>query len=222
MSKLATHIGNIVSLFVLIAYMALSFGCESIRLTNNGVKKPRIETPSSLNKYLRNKNLENEINLIPKFEYLHSIILSGISPTTVYVFDKNGEEIQLPGASNKCAPEPSLFIKDLRSDKQYLISNSLFLDSLHQWVYTEEGKDVDLKEINVDFYIVIFWAVWPGEKVFQRDIMGTINAFKDNTNAKIKLILINLDKQDIWGKENLSKVRFTKKEMNVSFGVDKN
>jgi hypothetical protein len=219
MKKITVKIENVVKGTVFSICIISFFGCESIRLSNGGAKNPDVETASSLNAYLKAEGMEKELNFIPKFQSLYSIILSGISPTTVYVFDKKGREIRLPIASNKCGLEPALFIKALRADKEYPIIAGLIVDSLQQWLTTVEQKDAILTDdiVNADFYVVVFWAVWAGEKVFQRDIVSTVNAAKENQQAKIKLALVNLDKQASWGEENLKKVSFTKKGMNILY-----
>jgi hypothetical protein len=198
--------------------MMLLFSCKQASLISYGVKTPNEETKESQALFLKKVNAGEEINLTPDFNSLSSIIISGMTPTSVYIFDQKKNNIKLPGASNKCTLEPTIFIQSLVPANNYSYITDQNRDSIYSW-FKNRGKDNSYtdKQDDFDFQIFITWAIWPGEKVFRRDIQQCIDAAKNNKNAKIQLVLLNLDKQADWGKENLKKVRFTKQSMSIIY-----
>jgi hypothetical protein len=203
---------------VYIALIFLFLSCKQASLLSYGVKQPHEETRESQISFLKTVNAGDQVNLIPAFESLSSIILSGMTPTSVYIFDKNENNIKLPGASNKCALEPTIFIESLKPSNNYSYVEDHNADSIYNWFHnTQADNPYTGKQDDFDFYVFITWAIWPGEKVFRRDIQPCINAAKNSRNAKMKVVLLNLDKQADWGKENLKKVKFTKQSMFVIY-----
>lgn len=203
------------SLFMLI----LLSPCKNSSLLVNGVKRPKAETPEQLKYFLVSTNSPEQNFTVVKFEELASVIINGITPTSVYVFDKKGNNLKLPGSvNNKCAPEPSLFIQRLTPSKEYNTDSTFDLKSINSWICTTDNKDFIVNNnVDPDFYVFITWAVWPGKKIFQRDIMSCISSAKNNKESKIELVLVNLDMQTIWGEDNLKKVEFTRTSMNVRY-----
>ena len=104
--------------------------CRQITLAVNGAKKPKIETPDHMETFLHSTGCTEAKTAILKFDALPSAIANGMIPTQVYVFDKAGNGLKLPGATNKCAPDPSIFIQNLDPSKQYKKDSSLDLMSM--------------------------------------------------------------------------------------------
>jgi hypothetical protein len=110
------------------------------------------------------------------------------------------------------------FIQGLTAATRYNTDSSFDLRSLSGWICTTDKNDFILtNNPGPDFYVFITWAVWPGNKVFRRDVMSCISAVKKNKVSKIELVLVNLDMQSMWGKDNLKKVEFTRTAMNVRY-----
>jgi len=68
---------------------------------------------------------------------------------------------------------------------------------------------------SVDFVAVVTWAKWIGKKVLERDVASCLQVVAENKQVVFDLILINLDKQAIWGPENLEKVKMTRTSLEV-------
>lgn len=202
---------------IILALMLFFFSCKEVELSTNAVKDPKIESPASIHLFLTSNKCANEKSAAMRFSALSSMVRYEISPTSVYVFDKKGNNLKLPGATNKCAPEPSLFIQRLSASRQYEQAADAFnLNNIKDWiqVYDRKGWKIDDK---ADYFVFVTWAIWPGKKVFNRDIMSCISAARNNRNAKIDIVLINLDLQSEWGEENLKKVKFTKNSMAILY-----
>jgi hypothetical protein len=200
--------------FIWILFLFVS--CNSLSLLNAGVKNPKAESIEDQRRFLARYQLNDEMSTVIPFESLTPVIYNGFTPTSVYVFDKKGNNLKLPGATNKCAPEPRFFIEGLDAKKYYNKSNDFPLDSIKKWVRTMDFKNIELMD-QCDFYVFITWAIWTGHKVFERDIQTCIQSAQKNNKAKIHVTLLNLDMQEQWGKENLEKVSFTKTAMNVRY-----
>jgi hypothetical protein len=169
--------------------LTLLLSCKDSSLLVKGVKRPKAETPEQLKSFLASANSPEQNFAVIKFDELASVIMNGITPTSVYLFDKKGNNLMLPGSvNNKCAPEPSLFIQGLSPFKQYNADSAFDLKSLKSWICTIEKKDLVLNKSDPDFYVFVTWAVWPGKKIFQRDIMSCISAIKNNTSVKLSVI----------------------------------
>ena len=190
--------------------------CRQITLVVNGAKKPKIETPDHMETFLHSTGCTEAKTAILKFDALPSAIANGMIPTQVYVFDKAGNGLKLPGATNKCAPDPSIFIQNLDPFKQYKMDTSLDLRSMIDFLNTTHNEPFHADSDGSDFYVFVTWAVWPGKKVFKRDIMSCISAVRKNKNSRICLLLVNVDMQSAWGEDNLKRVEFTTTSMRVN------
>lgn len=158
------------------------------------------------------------INTIPSFDNLMPLLTNGIGPSSVYVFDRSGNNLKLPGAEkNKCGPEPTFFLQKLDLNTRYERVDDLTLDTLANWLQKMDGSKLKVQQGGADFYVFLTWAMWQGDKIFEKDIKSSIEAAQKNNNAKLQLYLVNLDKQRSWGEANLKKVHFTKTSMNVMY-----
>lgn len=189
--------------------------CKQISLISEGVRKPKIENKQSIEAFLTKVNCHTEKSAVLNFSSLMDVIIANVTPTSVYVFNKKGEFIQLPGATNKCAPEPSFFLRDLgTAGKEYKpVNNGIDLEKFKRWIIPY--KQPLFSDIDVEYTVFITWAIWPGRKVFQRDVQSCISSVRENKKSRIELILVNLDMQQDWGEENLKKVEFTRTSINL-------
>lgn len=204
-------------IFIWVFMVVIFTSCKETELIINGVKNPKVENAKSIHSFLSSVNCSNEKSAALKFSALSSLIFYGITPTSVYVFDKNGNNLKLPGATNKCSPDPAQFIQRLSRLQEYKLTDGTFnLKDLKNWILFY--GDGHLKpDDSVDYFVFVTWAIWSGKKVFSRDVMSCISAAKNNKSAKMDIILINLDMQSEWDAENLKKVRFTKTSMSVLY-----
>jgi hypothetical protein len=191
--------------------------CKGSETLFSGVKNPGTESPESISAFLYTVNCEKEKSTILNFSSLTSVIFYGITPSSVYVFDKKSNQLKLPGETNKCSAEPAFFIQNLSAFKEYKpVENSFKLKDIQKWLLKPDGTSF-IVDNDADFTVFIFWAVWTGKKIFLRDILSCIDAANNNKDTKIDMVLINMDKQFVWGEKNLKRVKFTKTSMQLLY-----
>lgn len=139
--------------------------------------------------------------------------------TTIHIFSRSGKAIQIgPGEVKACGPDPVPFIRDMDKNQSYTLStDSLVLDSITVRLLLPDGSGFQYRRPDsVDFVAVITWAKWMGKKVIDRDVASCVQAVADNKQAVFDLIMVNLDKQEVWGPGNLEKVKLTRTSLEVT------
>lgn len=199
----------------LMLFIATPSFCVSLQ-GQKGVSRPRVQDSLSVYSFLAKYSLKKSEVGVLRFDSLISVISNGVSPTTVFLFDSQGRRVKLPGATNRCAPEPVEFIGHLDRSHSYPFDPSgISLNQVTMWSRWLSGENKSEK--SYDFTVILFWSIWSGQKVFKRDILSCYRNAVENKQVLIRVILINTDLQAEWGAENLSKVRFTKWGMELFY-----
>ena len=195
--------------YIIIAVVMIA--CRPVGFLAMGVKKPAVENVVSIGNFLQQSSIQHGRHVISSFPgYLSNYMELGL--TTIHVFSKSGKAVQLgPHQIKACGPDPVPFIRDLDKDKYALSSDSLVLDSITARLLLPDGAAFHYQRPDsVDFVAVITWAKWIGRKILNRDVVSCVQAVRENKQAVFDLIIVNLDKQAVWGSANLEKVISTR------------
>lgn len=195
----------------------IMIACRPVGFLTMGVKKPKVEDAASIHSFLQQTNMQSGRHVISSFNgYLSNYMELGL--TTIHIFSRNGRAVQLgPNEVKACGPDPVPFIQFMKKDQSYaLSSDSLVLDSITARLLLPDGSAFHYQRTDsVDFVAVITWTKWIGKKILERDVASCMQAVADNKQAVFDLIMINLDKQAVWGPANLEKVRSTRTSIYV-------
>jgi len=199
---------NIWHLLILILGLSL-MGCKKILLIHYQVKKPKVENPESLQKFIKKNNFTESEHFALSFEGFKARI-NILSFPGIEIYTNEGEYIPYPGEET-CKGGASEFIEILKTPLQFLTRDSLNLKNLIGDLRTLEGRETNSNQLvnpkTDDYVIVIYWAKFVG-KTNARDIDGWKENIANNSNSTFKTIMVNCDFQEWWGKENLSKAGF--------------
>jgi hypothetical protein len=191
--------------------------CRPVGFMVMGVKKPKLENAASIHNYLQQSKLQHGRHVISSFHgYLDNNIELGL--TTIHIFSKEGRSLKLgPENRNSCGPDPVPFLANMNNKQPYaLSSDSLVLDSITARLLLPDGSQFQYQRPDsIDFVAVVTWAKWIGKKVLERDVASCLQAVAGNKQVEFDLIMVNLDKQAIWGPENIEKVKMTRTSLEV-------
>lgn len=191
--------------------------CRPVLFLVNGVKKPKVENAASIRNYLQHSSIQNGRHVISSYNgFLSNNVDLGL--TTIHIFSREGRSVSVfDHATNSCGPDPVPMIRNMNKEQAYAISSdSLVLDSITNRLLLPDGSRFQYRRADsVDFVAVITWAKWIGKKVLDRDVGSCLQAVADNKQAVFDVIIVNLDKQAIWGRENLEKVKMTRTSMEI-------
>ena len=76
--------------------------------------------------------------------------------------------------------------------------------------YSLEGNKLNVIEIaNYDFVLILPFAKFYGNNLQIKDLKKYYQSAINNPNAKFKIVFLNLDKQEWWGKEANDKINIS-------------
>lgn len=188
--------------------------CRSVFMYAYGIRKPKIEREASLNQFVTKLHINEYPQAVSSFDgYLNNLQLGVIDAN---VFAKNGQLIRMPANNSACGPDPAVFLRTINKNNRYNYHNSLHLDSFSTSWLSPNGLPFNYKQSDsADFVVVLTWSKWAGRRMIKRDVRSCLEAIQANTQTHIQVVLLNMDKQQLWGKENNSKVTFTKNTVAV-------
>jgi len=162
-----------------------------------GIKKPDIENKISILKYSKKKGIDTtDIVAINVDAYTSK--LNGIPD--IDIFDKNGKYIEYRQTDSSCNAGLFSFIPELKPDGIYKLSEKTDLGTELKKIRTLTGESYIIKDkSNYDFFLIIYWAVFTG-RLNKNHVLVWEQEASNNKNAKIKVIKVNVDIQECWGK----------------------
>lgn len=189
-------------ILVFITVIFLLQSCESVMKTIKGVKKPKIETYLTTQKYL----LKNHIDTtrLVYFKNLNSFGYASkkklLDVPNVLFFDKSGFFVDYKKSPTDCNAKVGGFIHDLETF-QFMKSDSTKTISDIKKLIVSPNKN--LKFENSDITVFITWTKWSGalnrEKTF--DWVRLLDEAK-RKGVSVNYYLLNCDFQENW---NLTK-----------------
>lgn len=181
--------------------LLLNSSCQSILMKMYGVKDPEIENENSIKKSALKYQLDTtNIVSINSNDFLYE--LNGRSIPDAAIYDSKGNYIEYRASDTSCNAGLFEFIPNLSTNNSYNKPDSAKLEVELKKILDLKGnliknQDAILKG-NADFYVLIYWTVWTG-KLNKDHVKIWEDAAKNNKNAKIKVIKVNLDFQEHWG-----------------------
>lgn len=182
--------------FIIFGILSLS-SCKFVIKTFYGIKKPKIETEKSLKKYLKRKGINsNNIYAVSQNDFMQITKQIGGIPE-ILIFDKNGNNIMYK-EEGQCNANAFDFIDNISKDMKFKYNNSLKLDNYISKLKYFNGKPATIdKSKDIDFYLFIFWARYTG-RLNKNHVKIWEKLANNNTKCNIKVIKVNLDKQEWW------------------------
>jgi hypothetical protein len=185
-----------------ILFIAVFFSsCKQIFLWKYGVKAPRIETQSSILNYAK-KQGQNPENI---FLFRDSLAYNSFIKDTVFnkaflsaiVFDKHGSIVDYKDPKS-CQWSAVGYIEKLKRDTTYSVDTTHnFFSVLPSLVHLNGQSMVNGNPQDYDYIVLFTWAKFIG-KINER-LFAINEAAKNNPNASIRVISLNVDMLDSWG-----------------------
>lgn len=192
-------------------YMSLA-SCNPIMMKLYGIKDPELENEKSIRKSALKYDLDTTAILtVTSTEFLDKISKTGIPDVAIY--DRNGKYIEYRQTDTSCNAGLFQFIPDLKTGANYHQPDSASLEK--EWAKFRDLKGNRVaKPEEADFYVLIYWAVFAG-KLNKDHVKVWEDLAKNNKNAHIKVIKVNMDMQEYWpeaDKEKLTGKKSKKKQ----------
>ena len=193
------------SLFVKTAVLSivLLFGsCQAILRKVYDLKNPAIENERTILNFAKKYNLDTT-NIVTMNASDYPEFANGKSIPDADIFDMAGNYIEYRQSDTSCNAGLFQFIPDLNRNGKYNQSGKTSLNSIFPKLRNLKGEKLE-KITPADFYILIYWTVYTG-KLNKDHVKIWEELATKNTNAKIKVLKVNLDIQENWGKDQTDK-----------------
>jgi len=165
-----------------------------------GVKNPKIENKESIIKYCKKKGMSmDNLATINLDDYVSK--LNGVPD--VDIFNKKDDYIEYRQTDSSCNAGLFAFVPELHRDSVYRLTGKTNFNDEIKKLRTLTGEQFVLSDTSdYDFYVIMYWARFTG-----RLNKNHINIWEqeacNNINAKIKVIKVNVDIQEYWGKPGI-------------------
>lgn len=201
-------------LFVLTFMITLASSCRPIMLKLYGIKNPDIENRKTVQKKAKKFGLDTaNIVTVKSGNFLKAMKDAGGIPDAA-IFNSEGEYIEYRSTDTSCNAGLFGFIPDLKRGGVYRKTGKTSLKAeLSTW-NDLSGKSFDQANLKpADFYVLIYWTVWTG-RLNKDHVKVWENLAKDNKQARVEVIKVNLDFQEYWDKaeRDLIMERMSKKK----------
>lgn len=212
---------------LLVVSAALIFGCSIIKTEH--IKPPGIENERSINRWLKSTQLlDNDyivLTLAPEF-YFNFEFSSKIKFTPLFYPFKSRSILVYNGCTTKiCMNQLRSFTEGINPSTMYnpdVIKDSILTiekglsfekvvyESFANYFCTTKGEKYTLHQDSLlDYYLILPFTTFFGTKTQIRDMKSFLTATYSNTKSKFKVILLNMDKQEWWGKEWNEKIELS-------------
>lgn len=179
--------------FVAIFFFLTS--CNPIMMKLYGVKDPELENEQSIRKRALKYDLDTT-NIVTVHSREYPKMLKGKSIPDAAIYDSKGKYIEYRQTDTSCNAGLFQFIPDLSLGNAYHQPDSANLQA--EWAKFRDLKGNKLAEPEpADFYVLIYWAVWTG-KLNKDHVKVWEDLARNNKNARIKVVKVNLDFQEYW------------------------
>lgn len=169
-----------------------------------GVKKPKVQEISEIQKFITRKGQLNSTLSLDKSSFINKISTSSSYFSKWELFDRNGNIIiPLDTNINHCNGYTINFFQSLQ-DKNYIVDkqNNLFNDTILLNGLTHlNGEKYSFPEKNkTDYILVIYWATFMGK--YSTDLLNLEKIAMKNPLVSVSSIIINMDFKKYYGISN--------------------
>ncbi|MCX6278249.1 MAG: hypothetical protein NT004_09150 [Bacteroidetes bacterium] len=196
-------------LVILSILFVIANSCKSYIKLKHGISNPDEETPGSLITFLEKQNFptQNLYMFSDSSAYCNALRKDIFRKNLLshLIFDRKGNLTYRD--TTKCQWAGYKLICALHPDSIYLTTNELTVNQvLENIVPFGLGNGKNQGDPTPDFTIIVTWAKFLGKYNYRLfDLEG---ALKENKNAKIRLIWLNIDMQKSWHLKPSQKMSF--------------
>jgi hypothetical protein len=184
------------SILIIVLLTALT-GCQAVMKKMYGIKNPDIESEKNILKKAAKFELDqNNIVCVNIEDFVGTLQGQGIPDCSIY--DAKGKYIEYREADTSCNAGLFGFIPALRLNAEYRQPDTLSLQQEFMKFRDLKGNPVNVEE-GYDFYLLIYWTVWAG-RLNKDHVKVWEDLAKENKQARIKVVKVNLDFQEHWDK----------------------
>ena len=192
-------------LFAAIALVFLFCGCQAIMLKMYGIKNPKVEDHASIRKKAVHFDLDTtNIVTVRSENFLKEY--AGNSLPDAAIFDAKGNYIEYRVTDTSCNAGLFDFIPALVPAGPYNKTAKTTLDIELAKFLDLDGRPIKpVVEPGIDFYVLIYWAVWEG-RLNKDHVKAWEDLAKANQKAHIKVIKVDMDFQQYWSPEERQRI----------------
>lgn len=180
--------------------------CTPLARVLYGVKQPAVESPKTIVAFNKSMGFTNAPVYALKPDAWS--LKPSVEILDVYVFDKEGRFIPYKDPSKpNCSGPAELFLSYLDKQTTYLTGDEWTLNSFYALLQSLDCKAVaPTHQSDVDFYVFFTTAKFAGRKLQQKKTVVWMDSLQQNHSVKVETILVNMDFQKCWSKEQLEAV----------------
>ena len=192
----------VIVLLILLAFLP---SCKTFILKSlYGIKKPKVESEISILKYASKKGLlQDNIFTLTQDDWTWAVqnISFAKSIPDIMVFDKNGNLLKYREES-QCNAKAFSFLLSLTKESKFEYDYLLTMKDLTTKLKDLKGNNTSFTiNDSSDYYVFIFWAVWIG-RLNKDHVKEWETDAHNNNNCSIKVVKVNMDKQEWWDKKH--------------------
>jgi hypothetical protein len=187
---------NVKLLLLLIIVLGLN-SCKTVMMKYYGASNPKLETNSTVEKYLHKKNIDTtNLYMLKNFKSFLAFSNNVMTPNGFF-YNRNGYYVDYNQTPKQCNANVGQFILDLKNINQGE-KDTKNLREVINFICDKSGNTVHFEE-GYDVYVLISWAKYVGklndEKAFEWvDIIAKTNF----EGLKVKYYLVNVDLYNSW------------------------
>lgn len=161
-----------------------------------GVRKPRVESSSSLLKKAIGIGLDTlDMMTLSSDSFLYRLKYSKLPDADL--FDAEGNYIEYRTTDTSCNAGLFGFIPDLEKGGVYKKTGKKTLQTYMNALRDIRGGQAKLSGSGYDFYVFVTWAVWIG-RLNKDHSLEWQKLAKSNSKCKIKFVCVDMDFQSHW------------------------
>jgi len=189
-------------IFVLTTFACLFLSCTRLLFFYEGVRKPELETPEHLQKFLIRKEIDTtELLCFEDTSALYRFYTQKIGFPEARFFNRKRQMVDYREKPSDCNARVFTFMEKMDRINDLPADSTKPLDSfICDLAYVKDLRPFQLETNEYDIYLVMYWAKWLGKvnkrKIFEWEKLA-IQAKDKGLN--IRVIKINADFQQSWG-----------------------
>ena len=190
-----------------IACLMLFSSCKWLLMKSYGIKQPKYESVKSIVKKSRYYGFDTSMVLVMNPYAVGSFFSRGIPEGEV--FDRSGRYIEYKMTDTSCNAGLFGFLHQLKTDTLFRIFPERTLSKeIKRFRRMDKAPLSESYFKPADFYVFLTWAKWIG-KLNKDHVKEWEKLIQKNSNAKIQLVLVNLDFMKDWTREEKDYVEKT-------------
>jgi len=189
-------------IFIISLAACVCFSCTKLALIYEGVKKPALETPDRLTKFLIRQQIDtSEMLCFQDTLALYRFYGQHIGIPEARFFNRQKQLVDYRDKPSDCNGHVAVFMEKMDSINYLSPDPVLILDNFtSSLAYAKDMRPFQLESKEYDLYLVMYWAKFMGKvnkhKVFEWE---TLAAKAKQQGLKIRVLKINVDFHQLWG-----------------------